>query len=380
MVHRHREEWLDVSPDRWRWKHRDETAPVWPGSHQRLGATWTEEATNFAVWSPEATAVWVCLFAEDGTETRHQLTEHTLGVWHGQIPRRAGRAALRVPGQRPVGPTARAPLQPRQAAARSCCPGDHRRGPARTRAPPPRRPGRPARRPERARLRRVDAPERGRARRLRLGGRHPAAHLVAGHRRLRAARQGLHPAPQRDPRAPARHLCGARQPHRDPLSAGPRSDRDRAAAGAPLRDRAARRRARDAQLLGLQLRRLLRAARRLQLGGDRGQQVTEFKQMVKDLHRAGIEVILDVVYNHTAEGGGGRAVVQLPRARRRRLLQARPRGRRCLLGRDRLRQHRRLGQPRRAAPDPGLAALLGHRDARRRVPLRPRVGPGPHRP
>ncbi len=36
--------------------------------------------------------------------------------------------------------------------------------------------------------------------------------------------------------------------------------------------------------------------------GDRGGQVTEFKQMVKDLHRADIEVILDVVYNHTAEG------------------------------------------------------------------------------
>lgn len=33
-----------------------------------------------------------------------------------------------------------------------------------------------------------------------------------------------------------------------------------------------------------------------------GEQVTEFKQMVKDLHKAGIEVILDVVYNHTAEG------------------------------------------------------------------------------
>lgn len=33
-----------------------------------------------------------------------------------------------------------------------------------------------------------------------------------------------------------------------------------------------------------------------------GQQVVEFKQMVKNLHAAGIEVILDVVYNHTAEG------------------------------------------------------------------------------
>jgi len=36
--------------------------------------------------------------------------------------------------------------------------------------------------------------------------------------------------------------------------------------------------------------------------GSRGQQVTEFKAMVKALHEAGIEVILDVVYNHTAEG------------------------------------------------------------------------------
>ncbi|HET8716917.1 MAG TPA: glycogen debranching protein GlgX [Nocardioidaceae bacterium] len=36
--------------------------------------------------------------------------------------------------------------------------------------------------------------------------------------------------------------------------------------------------------------------------GQRGQQVQEFKAMVKTLHEAGIEVILDVVYNHTAEG------------------------------------------------------------------------------
>jgi isoamylase len=36
--------------------------------------------------------------------------------------------------------------------------------------------------------------------------------------------------------------------------------------------------------------------------GSRGQQVPEFKAMVRTLHEAGIEVILDVVYNHTAEG------------------------------------------------------------------------------
>ena len=36
--------------------------------------------------------------------------------------------------------------------------------------------------------------------------------------------------------------------------------------------------------------------------GDAGEQVAEFKDMVKTLHAAGLEVILDVVYNHTAEG------------------------------------------------------------------------------
>ncbi len=37
-------------------------------------------------------------------------------------------------------------------------------------------------------------------------------------------------------------------------------------------------------------------------GGSLGQQVQEFKQLVKTMHAAGIEVLLDVVYNHTAEG------------------------------------------------------------------------------
>jgi glycogen operon protein len=41
---------------------------------------------------------------------------------------------------------------------------------------------------------------------------------------------------------------------------------------------------------------------RYSASGSRGEQVEEFKGMVKLLHRAGIEVILDVVYNHTCEG------------------------------------------------------------------------------
>src|SRR5687767_12713801 len=75
-----------VTLNGWRWQHRDERLPVWPGSHHRLGATWTPEVTNFAVWAPRATALWVCLFDDEGAETRHRLTEHTLGVWHGGVP------------------------------------------------------------------------------------------------------------------------------------------------------------------------------------------------------------------------------------------------------------------------------------------------------
>jgi len=45
--------------------------------------------------------------------------------------------------------------------------------------------------------------------------------------------------------------------------------------------------------------------------GHAGGQVAEFKSMVKALHCAGLEVILDVVYNHTAEGGAGGPTLSL---------------------------------------------------------------------
>jgi glycogen operon protein len=68
------------------WSRPGESAPVWPGRTRPLGADWSEESTNFAVRAPEATRVWVCLFDEDDRETRHELTEVSLGIWHGEIP------------------------------------------------------------------------------------------------------------------------------------------------------------------------------------------------------------------------------------------------------------------------------------------------------
>ncbi|MGZ6741927.1 MAG: glycogen debranching protein GlgX [Nocardioides sp.] len=68
------------------WSHQGQTAKVWPGRNYPLGSTWSEESTNFAVYAPAGTQAWVCLFDEDGVETRHQLTERSLGIWHGAIP------------------------------------------------------------------------------------------------------------------------------------------------------------------------------------------------------------------------------------------------------------------------------------------------------
>ncbi|PVG83536.1 glycogen debranching enzyme GlgX [Nocardioides gansuensis] len=68
------------------WNHQGETAEVWPGSNYPLGATWSEEATNFAVYAPRATEAWVCLFDDTGAERRIAFTEHSLGVWHCSVP------------------------------------------------------------------------------------------------------------------------------------------------------------------------------------------------------------------------------------------------------------------------------------------------------
>ena len=78
-----------------------------------------------------------------------------------------------------------------------------------------------------------------------------------------------------------------------------------------------------------------------------GEQVAEFKTMVKRLHRAGIEVILDVVYNHTAEGDHLGPTLSLPRHRQRRLLPPRSRRPAPLRRLHRLRQHAQHAAPAR---------------------------------
>ena len=106
--------------------------------------------------------------------------------------------------------------------------------------------------------------------------------------------------------------------------------------------------------------------------GQRGQQVLEFKAMVRELHAAGIEVILDVVYNHTAEGnemGPTLSFRGIDNQAYYRLVDDNPEHYYDTTGTGNTPAD---APPARAAADHGLAALLGARDARRRVPLRPR--------
>jgi glycogen operon protein len=60
---------------------------TWPGRPAPLGATWDGEGTNFAVFSDGAEAVDLCLFDESGEETRVPLEETTHKVWHGYVER-----------------------------------------------------------------------------------------------------------------------------------------------------------------------------------------------------------------------------------------------------------------------------------------------------
>ncbi|BBZ01426.1 glycogen operon protein GlgX homolog [Mycolicibacterium chitae] len=59
---------------------------VWPGKAYPLGATYDGSGTNFALFSEVAERVELCLFDADGTETRIKLPEVDGFVWHGFLP------------------------------------------------------------------------------------------------------------------------------------------------------------------------------------------------------------------------------------------------------------------------------------------------------
>ena len=66
---------------------------IWPGEAYPLGATYDGNGTNFAIYSEVAEKVELCLFDDEGVETRYELTEVDGYVWHGYVP-------LVIPGHR----------------------------------------------------------------------------------------------------------------------------------------------------------------------------------------------------------------------------------------------------------------------------------------
>jgi len=273
---------------------------IWPGAPYPLGATWDGWGTNFALFSEVADRVELCLFDEAGTETRVALTEMDGFVWHGYLPAIS-------PGQR-YGYRVHGPFDPRRGSR--CSPSkllldpyakaveghltwdealfdyqwsDPRRRNTDDSAPfmpknvvinpffdwgndrPPRIPYHETVIYE-AHVRGLtlchpEIPPHQRGTYAGLG--HPA--VIEHLRRIGVTAVELLPVHQFLP--------------------------DQALAQRDLTN-----------YWGYNTIGFLAPHNRYSSAGQRGEQVGEFKSMVRALHSEGIEVILDVVYNHTAEG------------------------------------------------------------------------------
>jgi len=283
------------------WSRPGEVAAVWPGRNYPLGATWSEESTNFAVYAPNATRVSVCLYDESGTETCHVLTEQSLGIWHGALPGV-------LPGT-PYGYRAEGPWDPDQGLRFNphkllidpyahAVAGDVTVDPAifGYELGTPGKMSTSDSAPYVPRSVVVDSSfdwgdDRPMFRRWRdtvIYELHVKG-MTALHDRvpdeLRGTYAGLaSPAVTdylRDLGVTAVELLPIHQFFSEP----------------PLVERGL------VNYWGYNSLGFFAPHNRYSASGDRGQQVREFKEMVRAFHRAGLEVILDVVYNHTAEAG-----------------------------------------------------------------------------
>ena len=279
---------------------------VWPGKPYPLGASWDGEGTNFAIFSENATRFDLCLF-EDGLvaseEIRLPLREVTARVWHAYLP---GVGPGQAYGYRVDGP-----FDPTRG---------HRFNPAKLLLDPY----------ARAFVGRFDwsAPLFG----YPLG--HPDQDLVRDDQdSARGMPKSLVVDPtfdwgdDRPPSTPLSrsviyelHVKGFTMRHPDVpeelrgtyagLASPPVIDHLRRLGVTAVELMPVHAFLDDKFLLDRGLRNywgystigFFAPESRYSSAGDRGGQVVEFKTMVKALHAAGIEVILDVVYNHTGEG------------------------------------------------------------------------------
>ncbi len=76
----------EARPERRRGARTPPALKVWPGQPYPLGATYDGSGTNFSVFSEVAERVELCVFDADGRETRIELPETTAFCWHGYLP------------------------------------------------------------------------------------------------------------------------------------------------------------------------------------------------------------------------------------------------------------------------------------------------------
>jgi len=274
---------------------------IWPGQPFPLGATYDGAGTNFSLFSEVATRVELCLYDDAGNETRVDLPETTAFCWHGYLP-------TVVQGQR-YGFRVHGPWEPHNG---------HRCNPAKLLLDP-----------------------YGKA----VDGEVQWNEAVFGHHfnDPENSKNELDSAPfmpksvvtspffdwgnDRNPRTPWHHTIiyevhvkGFTERHPDIPEhlrgtyaglAHPAAIRHLKTLGVTAVELLpAHQFIHDALLLERGLRNYwgynsisyFAAHNDYSSSGQTGHQVQEFKQMVKNLHENGIEVILDVVYNHTAEG------------------------------------------------------------------------------
>ena len=272
----------------------------------RSAPTWDGNGTNFSLFSEHAERVELCLFDEDDVEERVELGERTAFNWHGYLPGVG-------PGQR-YGYRVHGPYDPA---------AGHRFNPSKLLIDPyaksiegkirwdarQRAALRAHRRRDDADLEPDDEDSAPAIPKCVVSTTASTGRATGTRTRrgrdgdLRDPRQGLHDAPPGRARGPARHVRRARLGRGDRAppgrSASPRSSCCRSTTSPTSRSCAERG---LTNYWGYSTIGYLAPHSGYAATGIRGQQVREFKGMVKALHRAGIEVILDVVYNHTAEG------------------------------------------------------------------------------
>ncbi len=273
---------------------------VWPGAPYPLGASYDGAGTNFALFSEVADGVELCLFADDGTETRVAMAERDALVWHAYLPRVS-------PGQR-YGYRVHGPYEPGHG---------HRCDPSKLLLDPYAKAlegsidWAPA-----CFSYRFDDPKK-------RNTDDSAAHTM----KSVVVNPFFDWQEDRAPRTPYHetmiyeaHVKGMTMTHPDI----PEEIRGSyAAMGHPVTvEHLTRLGVTAVELMpvhqfvndstlkenglsnywGYNTIGFLAPHNEYSSTGQAGQQVLEFKAMVRDLHRANIEVILDVVYNHTAEG------------------------------------------------------------------------------